>query len=341
MIKGKVKKQLDKESILEKVSEYDIYMYFMPYKNWQLNIITHSPFSKDDNPSFIIGNKFGKLTHKAFNDLTKKGDCFSFVQQIYNCDFPTALKIIDKELNLGISHEKVGSVTPITWETPKEAIIKPPPIIQITTRKPTNEELAYWAQYGLNIEDLKKEHIYFPKTIYRNKKRLPNKIMTFCYLYPEISKIKIYRPLAPKRQKNTPVYLYKWDNSGIPFDYVDNLKSITKCQYAFLTKSKKDRMVLQKVLGITCIADTQAEDASCISHDTLQHFKDNSEFQVTIFDSDQKGKESSMWLTEHYGFLHCNVPDKYLNEGIKDFADLFKKYGEKPIIEHFKQKGFV
>jgi hypothetical protein len=338
-VKGKKKAELTKEGILERCSPYDIYRRF--FGDFTINEVTCNHLRGENNPSLIIGNKYGELRHKDMGSNYWKGTCFDLVMQIYSCDFPTALRIIDKELNLGIQQAKIDNFNPITWSEPKEAVIKPPPIIQFTTRKPTKEELQYWEGYGLTLEDLKKENIYFPKTIYRNKERLPNKIMTFCYYYPDIQKVKIYRPLAPKREKNTPSYLYKWDNSGIPFDYVDNLKSIKNCKYAFLGKSKKCRMVLQKVLGISCIADVQAEDPSCISESTLQHFKSNSEHQVTLFDSDQKGKESSMWLTEHYGFKHCNVPDKYLKEGIKDFSDLFRKYGENPIIEHFRQKKFI
>lgn len=342
MIKGKLKKQLTIESILEKVTEYDIYRHFMPIKNWELNTVTNSPFSKDDNPSFIIGNKFGKLTHKAFNSSNIKGDCFTFVQQLFNLpSLNEALKIIDKELNLGISQQKVDNLEVIKWKQPKESIIKPPPTIQITTRKPNKEELGYWEQYGITLEDLKRENVYFPKTIYRNKKKIPNTLLTFCYFYPEINKIKIYRPLAPKREKNTPPWLWKWDNSGIPFDYCEGLNNIKNCKYAFLTKSKKDRILLSKVLNINCIADVQAENPSCISEATLSHFKANSEHQVTVFDADPPGKESSLWLTKEYGFKHCNVPDKYLKEGIKDFSDLYKVYGKEPIIEHFKQKGYI
>lgn len=339
-IRGTKKKDLTIDTILNEISEYDIYKYYMP-NEWDINEVTNSPFSIDRSPSFVIGNKYGRLTHKAFNDAEKKGDCFSFVQQLFNLHgLKEALLKIDEDFNLGISHEKLKEFTPIKWEMPKEAIIKPPPVIQITTRKPNKEELKYWAQYGLELEDLKKENIYFPKTVYRNKQKLPNKILTFAYLYPEISKIKLYRPLAPKRIKGTPSWLWKWD-SNVPFDYCDNLNAIKECKYAFLSKSKKDRMVLQKVLGITCMADVQAEDPSCISEETLQHYKDNSEYQVTIFDSDEKGKSSSLMLSDMWGFKHCNVPDKYLEEGINDFADLFKKYGEKSIIEHFKEKGYV
>lgn len=343
MIKGKKRKELTKESILEIANPYDIYRYF--FGDFTINQVTVNHLRGEKSPSIIIGNKYGELRHKDLGDLKWKGTCFDLVMQIYNCDYFTALKIIDKELNLGLSSDKIEGKKVIIWDKPKEAIIKPPPIIQVSTRKPDREELLYWEQYGIGLEDLKKENIYFPKTIYRNKKRVPNSILTFCYFYSEIEKFKIYRPLAPKRSKNTPNWLWKWDSS-VPFDYCDNLKSINNCEYAFLTKSKKDRMVLQKVLGIECIADVQAEDPSCISEDTLTHFKQNSEKQVTVFDNDKKGLESSNWLTEQYGFIHCNVPfglpdKKNKDKFITDFSDMMRDYGEKSVIAHFKEKNLI
>lgn len=338
-ITGKKKVELSKDTILERCSSYDIYRHF--FGPFEINEVTCNHLRSENTPSMIIGNKYGELTHFDFGSTVYRGTCFDLVMQKYACDFNTALKIIDKELNLGISQQKVDNLEVIKWQQPKESIIKPPPTIQITTRKPNKEELGYWEQYGITLDDLKRENIYFPKTIYRNKKKIPNTLLTFCYFYPEINKIKIYRPLAPKREKNTPPWLWKWDNSGIPFDYCEGLNNIKNCKYAFLTKSKKDRILLSKVLNINCIADVQAENPSCISETTLNHFKANSEHQVTIFDADPPGKESSLWLTKEYGFKHCNVPDKYLKEGIKDFSDLYKVYGKEPIIEHFKEKKLI
>ena len=60
MIKGKRKIKLTPETILDKISEYDIFRYYMPDHSWKLNQVTYSPFRKENNPSFVIG------TLKAF-----------------------------------------------------------------------------------------------------------------------------------------------------------------------------------------------------------------------------------------------------------------------------------
>ena len=84
MIKGKIRVPLLAESILSKITEYDIFMYYMPHKNWKLNVVTLSPFRQERNPSFIIGNKHGRLSYIDFGDTSKRGDCFNFVKQLHH-----------------------------------------------------------------------------------------------------------------------------------------------------------------------------------------------------------------------------------------------------------------
>jgi hypothetical protein len=343
MIRGAKKKGLiTTQQILKQVTSYDIYRFY--FGDFKINEITNNHLRGDKTPSFIIGNKVSHdLTHKDFGDYKWRGDCFNLVQQIHSCDFITALRIIDKDMGLGITDGKFTKSEVVRWAQPIESIIKPPPLIQVATRKPTLEELKYWDNYYLDEHDLKEGNVFFPKEIYRNRKRLPlGDLLTFCYWYPELEIWKIYRPHAPKREKDTPMNQWKWDNGGIPFDYCDGLENIQDCHYGFLGKGRKDSMFLKKVLGI-CIADTQAEDPACISEETIAHLKVHSVEQVCLFDGDKKGKETSWWLTNNHGFRHCNVPDKYVAEGLTDFPDWGAKdsYGENAVIEHFTNKGFI
>lgn len=339
-LNGRKKQELTKETMLSLVKDYDIYRYY--FGEFKMNQVHVNHLRGEKTPSLIIGNKFGEITHKDMGNYYWRGNCFSLVQQIYGCDFYTALKHIDNDLNLGISFSKVKNVNKITWKTPKNIEIpKPSPIIQFTYRKPTNQELDYWNNYHLSLDDLKKENVYFPKSIYRNKVKLPlGDLLTFIYFYPDINKVKIYRPFAPKRIKETPAFQWKWDNSGIPFDYCEGLENIQNCNISLLTKSKKDKMVLKKLIT-SCVADVQAEDPSCINDVTINHLKKHSNTQVTVFDNDKKGKESSQWLTDTHNFKHCNVPDNYNAEGITDFADLCKNYGPERVIQHFKNKQLI
>ena len=67
-IQGERKVKLSTESILSKISEYDIFRFYMSNRKWKLNVATNSPFRKDDNPSFIIGTKHGNVSFIDFAD---------------------------------------------------------------------------------------------------------------------------------------------------------------------------------------------------------------------------------------------------------------------------------
>lgn len=344
MIKGRQKSKLTKEAILGMISTYDIYRFYQgPFK---INEVCVNRHRGETDPSLIIGNKVsGGLTHKDFGDYSWRGDAFHFVQQIFHCDFTTALRIVDRDFGLGLQEGKVIEIKPqiITWETP-EIEIKRPPLFQVVYyAKMGKRHSDYWSKLCQGEEDLKRENIYQVKELWRNKKRVGvGDLLTYGYYYPDIDKWKIYRPFAPKKTDKTPVSQWKWD-SNVPFDYMDNLGSIQgDCKEVFLTKSKKDRMVIMKALEKWCMTDAQAEDPACIPEVFLSQAENISKKWV-ISDNDKKGKEFSWWLTKQHGFKHVNVPDSYLNGDPKctDFADLCYHYGMNEVINHFKKKKLL
>lgn len=340
MIKGKIKKELSKEEILKCISSYDIYRYYHgPFK---INVVSVNRHRGEKDPSLIIGNKISdQLTHMDFGDMRWRGDCFSFVEQIFNVGFHDALLIINRDFNLGLTGEKVEGKNIITWKTP-EIVVKDPPLIQVVTRPFNKEEFDYWGCYYQGEEDIKRENIYVPSQIWRNKKRIPlGDLMTFCYYYPELDKWKIYRPHAKKRDKDTPINMWKWD-TNLPFNYIENLEAVKEAPLGILSKSKKDRMVLMKALEISSIASVQAEDPSCITKELLDVF-DTCKKKLIVSDNDKKGKSFSWWLTDEHCFKHCNVPDKYLSTDPKctDFADLACVHDLEKVRKHFKNKRFI
>ena len=341
MIKGKRKRQLSKQNILSRITSYDIYRFYQgPFK---LNTVLVNRHRGERDPSLIIGNKVSdQLTHKDFGDAYWKGDCFSFVQQIHHCDFKTALHIINRDFNLGLDGtEVIEDKKIITWEKP-EIISKPPPLIQIVTLDSlTKEGWNFWNCYHQGEEDIKRENIFMPREIWRNKKKMwLGNLLTFCYYYPTLDKWKLYRPHADKRGKDTPPHLWKWD-TNIPFDWIEDLESVRGARLGVLAKSKKDKMVLRKALELESIANVQAEDPACMTKEALDIF-DTCDRKVVVSDNDKKGKEFSWWLTDNHGYRHCNVPDKYRTENCTDFADLSCVYKSlSKVTEHFKNKRFI
>lgn len=333
MIRGRKRVELSPDSILNKISEYDIYKFYMPHQNWKINVVTYSPFRNEKNPSFIIGYRGGALRYCDFGDSSKKGNCFNFVMMLFNVGLNDALLMIDRDFDLGIisgsstkNYERIISDYAQPTATSKREYF-----IQVKTRRFTNEELAYWNGYYQDIDDLRANNVYSIDTVYLNKQKFPIKDteLRFGYLYE--GHWKIYRPFADKKNK--------WMPNNVPITMMDGLDDITDCDVAFINKSKKDYMVMKKVFPCCCAV--QNEGMGCFSEENVEFIKENSDRQILSFDSDETGVKNSQLITEKFGFEYCNVPRIYLDEGIKDWADLARIHGLKTIEKYLTQKELI
>ena len=113
---------------------------------------------------------------------------------------------------------------------------------------------------------------------------------------------------------------------------MDGKDCIKNADIAFINKSKKDYMLIRKLLPTTCAV--QNEGVACFSPENVKFLRDNSRKQILSFDSDAVGVKSSLQITDMFGFDYCNVPKKYLAEGINDWAGLAQKY-DLNIIEKY------
>lgn len=333
-MKGKKKELLTLDNILSKVSEYDIYRYYIG-RDFDLNKVFKSPIPgrKDDTPSFIVGNKTGSLYHFDFGDSSSRGTVINFVEQMTGLkSFNDVLKRIDADLGLGISHGEATYLTTIVnYKKPTIEPVKKDTLIQVKAKRFDQNELNYWKQFHIDIEDLKKENVFSVKEVYLNKIKVPvlPTEMVFGYLYDD--KWKIYRPLADDKKK-------KW-MTNVPIDRMGGLENIKDCSKAIVTKAKKDKMVISKVFP--CVCYVQAETIVGINEDNLAYLRSNSNEIYINFDSDQPGKKNSWEYSKTFGFKHINVPDRYLTEGIKDFADFVKKYGLSALEVYLKLKEII
>jgi hypothetical protein len=305
----------------------------MPDKSWKLNAVTFSPFRNENNPSFLIGNRYGKLSFVDFADGTKKGDCFTFVKLLYNLHtIDDVLKLIDRDFGLGISGMPTGEYKKITAEYQQpEELGKRYSYIQVVTRPFTQEELAYWNLYYQDIQDLRDNNIYSIKKLYFNKQLffLKDTELRFGYFYD--GHWKIYRPFADRKNK--------WVPNNVPITMMDGKTDIINCDIAFISKSKKDYMVMKKIFPCCCAV--QNEGIGAFSPENVEYLKANSNRQILSFDSDVAGVTNSQQITKLFDFDYLNVPKKFLSEGIKDWADLSRKYGLKIIEDILKEKQIL
>lgn len=333
MIRGKKKVLLTQENILRRISEYDIFKMYMP-GDWKVNQITNSPFREDRNPSFLISNRYGSLGYIDYGRTEFRGDCIHFVRQLFNLpSLNDALTKIDKDFDLGISsgvfNDNYKAIVR-KYDQP-ESIGKRYAKVQVLPKAFTKMDLDYWNLFHQDVNDLKRENIYSIKKIFLNKKRFSFDISQPIFGYYYEGYWKIYRPFETKKRK--------WLPNNVPITMLDGKDCIKDADVAFINKSKKDYMVIRKILNTTCAV--QNEGVACFSPENVKFLRDNSRKQVLSFDSDVAGVNSSLQITKMFGFDYCNVPKRYLAEGIKDWADLAKKYGLEIIEQYLKDKGMV
>lgn len=333
MIKGNKKIALTADAILEKISDYDIFRFYMPDKSWKLNHVAFSPFRRERNPSFLISNRNGFISFIDFADTNLRGNCFHFVKMLFNLStHDDVLKMIDKDFGLGIlSGSSTEQYKQMISEYKQPEAVKRTALIQAVTRKFTNRELEYWNQYHQSLDDLRANNVYAIKKVYLNKQLfyINDDELTFGYLYD--GHWKIYRPHGDKKNK--------WVPNNVPITTMDGLADIAKCSIAFINKSKKDYMVMKKLFPCSCAV--QNEGIACFSPENVEYLKANSDVQILSFDSDVTGVQNSQQITKLFDFEYLNVPRTYLKEGIKDWADLSRKYGMGAIEECLKKKELL
>jgi len=321
------RKDLSQEEILSKVDDWTIFRYYIG-DNFQVNRAICSPMRKDNNPSFsIFLSEEGRLRFIDFADDKYKGDAIDLVGQLYNLDYSSSLQKI--ALDFQLVNGTADDYKKIVKDYNKPILTKKRyTFIQVNTKPFTEVDLSYWGKYQITIEDLRKEQIYSVKNLFVNRKKRYVGKDELCFAYHYDGCFKIY---FPERSKD------KWV-SNIPLSTVEG-EIIPEIDKVLIVKSKKDRMCLQKIINGINIVSVQNESIACFTEDFTALLRGKDVW--VSYDSDSPGKRASITITSKFGYRHINVPDKYLDEGIKDWSDLICKYGTPPVIEHFKQKGLI
>ena len=91
---------LHKDSILCKISEYDIFRYYCHnFKNFGDKFC--SELREDRSPTCSIVPWKGKVIYKDFGS-GESHDCFSYVQAKFGLTFSEAMRVIDTDFGLGL-----------------------------------------------------------------------------------------------------------------------------------------------------------------------------------------------------------------------------------------------
>lgn len=308
--------------ILNEVSEYDIYRYYIG-KDIKLNRIMSSPLRSDTHPSF------GIFKSKSSNQLLFKdqatgdsGNCVHFIMKLLNITYTEAIKQIVKDMLAGkvtLSNigDQIGKLKPITTN------------ILIQKRNWGKYDESYWGRYHITKEDLKLFNVFPIDRFWVNDVIQSYKYHSTnpMYAYQIFNKYKIYRPLADKSEK--------WRSNAGLYDIQGYEQLPDKCNHIIITKSLKDIIVLRK-LGYYAIAPNgENHTIPQVVIDKLRKNKDTTKFTI-FYDNDEAGQKACDKLKQKYNFYFIMLPYlmKFTEKGFinldskpKDISDYVELYG--------------
>lgn len=300
------------EDILKRVTEYDIYQYYMG-KPFKVGKIMCSPLRIDKQPSFGIfkSSKGGNLLWKD-QATGETGNVISFVAKKENIQNIDALKKIWEDvLTEKIISSCVGKYIQDMYKNVRTTI-------SITRKNFTKTDDEYWGQYYID-RDLLKKHLVSPIQTFWVNDIKSNIVYTKekpLYAYEVYDKFQIYNPYGEKEDKFR-------TNCG-PYDLYGYEQLPWTGKTLIITKSKKDVMVLDR-LGYNAVAPTG--ESSIIPERLLKQLKDRFEDIYIFYDNDEPGIKGAEKLSEKTGFKYIYVPIEYYKKfGIKDISDFIKAY---------------
>lgn len=321
------KKPLVKEQVLKQVSDIQIYQFYLGKEiGIQSSISCPFPNREDKHPSF--GFFIGTSGEICWNDFVKgSGDCISFVQNLFTLNFNEALvKIIQDfdvqdefdytPLNVPKTNNKQIQVDRMTSIKRLSEFKK----IDIKTRKAALYDLEFWFSFGVTKESLIKYNVtpiqyYF---INGNIIKTDKHAYAFIEYKDKVETYKIYQPFNKD---------YKWINNHNDSVWQGWSQLPEKGETLIITKSLKDVMSINEVLGLPAVA-LQSESVlpkKEIVNQLHSRFDDIYILYDNDFDKEKNwGEIYSKKLAQEFNFYHIQIQTK---RKCKDFSDLVKKYG--------------
>ena len=316
----KPNERLHTDSILEKISEYDIFRYYCPSFK-KLNAKFCSELRRDNRPSVSIGVYNNKLLYKDFGCPDHSFNCFAYVQTKYNCDFYAALRIIDCDFNLGLAnHSNDVSFTMgyIGYRRDSFKMPKKQTIIQKRRRRWNKNDKIFWSKYLISKEILLTFGVEPISHYWINGNRFTCKSITYAYRFG--NKFKIY---APYEEEN------KWA-SNTNKEIIQGYRQLpAKGDLCIIASSLKDVMCLF-AMGIPAVAlqsEMQMPEAKTIK-ELQERFKKVALFYDNDFNNpNNPGQTMANRICKKYHLNNIIIPDVYKLKDLSDYVAHFKRYG--------------
>ena len=307
---------LHTDVILGKISEYDIFMYYIPSFKI-LGKKFRSELREDKSPTVSIVSYNGRLLYKDFGNFEHTFNCFGYVQHKFNCSFISALRIIDCDFNLGLGSKKelinftMGYMGYRQKNNPKST--KSEVIIQKKKRLWNQDDANFWSKYLVTKKTLINFAIEPISYFWINGIRFSCKSITYSFKFK--NRYKIYSPYDNKN---------KWLSNTKKTDVQGYNQLPNNGKRLIITSSLKDVLCLYEA-GYNAIA---LQSEMQIPEDTLiSELKNRFNTIDILYDNDfnninNPGQKMAKKICDLYNLNNFYIPDKF---EVKDPSDLISK----------------
>ena len=292
------------KDLLDKVSDYDIYSYYLgPIKPKKL---INSPLRPDDKiPSFaIFPSKTGGMLFKD-HGTGEAGNAIKFMKLYKNI---TTREELEREL---LKIVKRVNPTQTTRKAVRMAENASYTNIGIVRQPFTEIDKQYWKQFHISMDTLKRFNVFSIKYflcnnivrgIYKNDNPM--------YAYKVDDKFKIYRPLASRYTK--------W-RTNLSNENIQGYAQLPeKGDLLFITKSLKDVMCLYE-MGYTAVSPSS--ETTFIPKKRLDELKKRFKTIIILFDRDAAGVKNARQCSKEHGldamFVHKKFKAKDVSDAVK------------------------
>jgi len=308
---------LHSDVILRKISEYDIFRHYIPSFK-ALNTKFSSELREDSKPTAAVYVWKGTLYYKDHGRPDHSFKCINYVQAKFNCNWITALRIIDMDFNLGLSsstyddlRDKVPAVRHGKIDLSENSVL-----LRKKSRPWTQEDADFWKQFYISKEILVKFGVEPISYYWINTLRIFCETITYSYTFG--NRYKIYAPLSEKG---------KWFSTTTAKDIQGWKQLPEKGETVILTSSLKDIMTL-KAIGFDSVA-LQTE-MQIPSEDLISQLRERFDEILVFYDNDFSNENNPGQLMAHkicdkYNLINICIPSKYES---KDPSDLVKHVGQ-------------
>ena len=293
--------------LLEKVSDYDIYAYYLG--SFKPGKLMNSPLRPDDKiPSFaIFPSKTGDLLFKD-HGTGESGNALKFVKLYRGIqtreELERELLRIVRKMNLMGGKARAESVKTVGLGLTDIGIVRQPF---------TEVDKKYWKQFHISIDTLKRFNVFSIKYfLCNNIVRGVYKDDNPMYAYKVYDKFKIYRPLSSKYTK--------W-RTNLTNRHVQGLSELPYegGNLLIITKSLKDVMCLYE-MGFNAIA--ASSETTFIPDDILKSLRKKWKHIVILYDRDATGMKKARDYSRQYKmdaiFVHKKFKAKDISDAVRD-----------------------